>query len=104
MGVPKAIARMTLIVLVSRLSFNADNAVGERTLLMKSFPMARQANARRGSPSNAIKPRLGRINIQPGSCSDESLRKKRRKAACTYGTIGVKPHFFRMACSSAERT
>ncbi len=59
-------ASKALAVLVSRLSFSADNADGERISVKKSFPMARKTNASRGNPNKATKARLGRINTQPG--------------------------------------
>jgi hypothetical protein len=60
-------------VLVSRLSFSAANAVGERAELKKSFPMARQTSASRGNPSRPIRTRLGKMNTQPGLLFIESL-------------------------------
>ena len=52
--------------LVSRLSFNAASAVGDKAKLKKSFPTARHASARSGNPSKPISTRLGKTNIQPG--------------------------------------
>ena len=65
-------ARHHVALLVSKLSFRADKATGERAYWKKSFPAARQTRARSGNPSSKIKPRLGKMNIQPGLLFIES--------------------------------
>ena len=65
-GVPVSNAKPTLMVLVTRLSLRALNALSESTYVKKSLPADRQTSAMRGKPIRPINTRLGRMNTQPG--------------------------------------